>query len=192
MQIKYYNPVAFPGICAMLISLIFISSCATPYSGPSTATGTIDIQITTDPPGANINSLQRMSSSSADLRFSDFAYDKYGPGKHEISTTPYRTYIGYQAQRMGDGSDDYMWRSDMNLWGGDSIMLLKLSQRRNQSTFYTDYYGIVTIEFVLELEGYESEPVSINIAEGRAPLRALLDQASATPVIIHRVLRPIR
>lgn len=171
------------------IVLLHLTSCATPYSGLSTTSYRIDISITTDPPDVNIMSLTSKSKYTHNQENTDFSFEKFGPGKHWVGATPYRGYINVTAQSMPDGTIQTTWDSSANYAGGDTIMLLKTMQTRKPGAFYNTHHHTMTLEFMLELEGYETELVTEIVADGTYSYIDLLKQASAKPITIHRVLR---
>ena len=178
-------------IVVSIILSITLCSCVVPhsYTGPSRATYTLDISITTDPPDAEIISTPTPSRTGMDVEYTDYGYEKYGRDKATINWTPFNTKIQCMVEPVPGGMVNMGWLSDQYGCGGDAIMLVKLAVKKNKSTFYTSYHHALILNFELKHDGYESEFVSIDVAEGEYPLIDLIKEASAEPIVIHRVLR---
>lgn len=169
--------------------LMLITSCTTPYTGPDTATYSIDLTITSDPPGADIYSIPGRSHSDGSLNYTDYAYEKYGHGEHWIGRTPYRTTLNCTLKRGPGGTVDELWRTDINNGGGDSIMFLKITQFRQEHALYSDYRHTLDLVYNLKLDGYASEPASITIADGTYTYTDMIKNASSRPVFKHHILK---
>ena len=169
--------------------LMLTTSCTTPYTGPDTATYSIDLTITSDPPGADIYSIPGRSHSDGRLNYSDYAYEKYGHGEHWIGITPYRTTLKCTLQRGPGGTVDELWRTEINNGGGDSIMFVKITQSRQEHAFYSDYRHTFDLVYNLKLDGYASEPASITIADGTYTYTDMIKEASSRPVFKHHILK---
>lgn len=176
-------------LVALACILLLNASCTTQYTGPETATYSIDVTITSDPPGADIYTIPGRSHSNDGLVRHDYAYEKYGEGEHWIGTTPYRTTLNCTLTQGSGGTVGTLWRTDGNLGGGDAIMLVKITQVRQDHVVYVDYHHEFDLSYNLKLDGYANEAATITVAEGTYTYTDMIREASARPVVNHHVLK---
>jgi hypothetical protein len=176
------------GICGFFA--LSITSCTTPYSGPTRSTYKIDVTITTDPPNASIYSVQGRSQVGMTIELTDYAYEKYGSGQFYINSTPYRAVMTIETQEDPGGIVGSMWNTVEYNSGGDAIMLVKVSKYKHQGFFYTEYQHRMDLSYILKLDGYKDEAHTVTIANGRYPFVDMYREASSKPIVLHHVLQP--
>ena len=149
---------------------------------------TIDVTITSDPPGAEIYSVPMKSSQKFNILFEDLGYEKYGQKEHWIGITPYRTTMKCKVI-VRPPIVDTLWDTPHNAYGdGDPITMVKITQVKQDQPIQTSYQHTMELQYALKLDGYSTDFTSFPIANGTYNYADMIKEASSTPVVKHHVL----